>query len=65
MNFVTGLYPVHAGQKADVDCDYKVIAQIVVVKMFLDSKSSKESAQQVTPYKPLPYDILSLNLYMA
>ena len=55
----------HAGYKADVDCDYKVIAQIVVVKMFLDLKSSKESAQQVTPGKPLPSDILSLNLYMS
>ena len=55
----------HAGQKADVDCDYKVIAQIVVVKMFLDSKIFKESAQQVTPCKPLLFDKLSLNLYMS
>ena len=58
----------HASQKVDVrdilDCDYKVIAQIV--NMLLDPISSKTgAAKQVSPCKPLPFDILSVNLCMA
>ena len=58
----------HASQKVDVrdilDCDYKVISQIV--NMLLDPISSKTgAAKQVSPCKPLPFDILSLNLYMS
>ena len=59
----------HAIQKVDVrdiiDCDYKVIAQIV--NMLLDpcNRFQKEAAQQVSPCKPLPFDILSINLYVS
>ena len=58
----------HTSQKVDVrdilDCDYKVISQIV--NMLLDPISSKTgAAKQVSPCKPLPFDILSLNLYMS
>ena len=59
---------VHASQKVDVrdilDCDYTVIAQVVNKRLLDPISSRKEAAQQVSPCKPLPFDILSLNLYI-
>ena len=54
----------HVSRKVDVrdilDCDYKVIAQIV--NMVLVPKRGSSTCQ---PSKPLPFDILSMNLYMS
>ena len=52
----------HASPKVDVrdilDCDYKMMAQNVNMLFNRPNKFQKEAAQQVSPCKPLPLDIL-------
>ena len=59
----------HASQNVDVrdilDCDYKVIAQIVNIYAFRPNKFQNGAAKQVSSCKPMPFNILSLNLYMS